>query len=395
MASATHIPSQGLATADPVHYPALDGVRGIAVLLVLFSHAAGMMGVLPHLQPHPAYTSVVAFVLVPGWGGVDLFFVLSGFLITGILLRTQNAPRYFASFYMRRALRIFPVYYFALLGSMAVAHFVPALRAALPPAGIARTVYFFYLQNIPVFWQSHTAMVGIWAIYWSLAAEEQFYLVWPLLVRFFSRRTMLWICVVAFLAELPLRLLTMHLYFGVHVGAIQFTPNRADGLFAGAAIAIYTSMTKKPVPLRWILSAAAAGGAVLFCVAALNPRDLVGDGRLYTVGITAFALLGGALVALTQHPTPRLHRLLTSPLLRAAGKYSYGMYVYHLFLFEAIRSLLRRTLPATNGELKLLPAIAVLCLSVFLVGLVARLSYDHFEARFLRLKRFFPASGTA
>ena len=377
------------------HRPELDGIRGIAILLVLASHAAGMLGVLPHLQPHPKYTSIVAFVLVPGWCGVDLFFVLSGFLITGILLRTRDKAHYFKSFYARRALRIFPIYYLALLGSIIAAHFVPAFQSYLPPAGIMRAVYFFYLQNMPFFWLNRTAVVSVWGIYWSLAVEEQFYLIWPLLVRYLTRTVMLWICVIAFAIELPLRLVTMHFYFGVHIGAIMFTPNRADGLFVGAAIALYMDMKRRAVPMRWIAAAGAVSAAILLYVAALHTRDLVGDGLLYTIGITAFALGGGALLALSQHHPVGLQRWLTVPVLRAAGKYSYGMYVYHLFLFEAIRFAMRRLVPATDGELKLLPAIGVMLLSVVLVGIVAKLSFDLFEARFLRLKQWFPASATA
>ena len=375
------------------HRPELDGIRGIAILLVLASHAAGMLGVLPHLQPHPGYTSIVAFVLVPGWGGVDLFFVLSGFLITGILLRTKHKANYFQSFYIRRALRIFPIYYLALLGSIVFAHFVQAFSAQLPPVGWERAVYFFYLQNIPIFWQSHMGMFTVWGIYWSLAAEEQFYMVWPLFVRFMTQKMMMWICIMAFALELLLRLLTMHLYFGVHVGAIQFTPNRADGLFIGAAIALYMEMNQRAVPLRWITAAATASAGILLYIAVVHPRDLVGDGLLYIIGVTAFSLGGGALVALSQHHLPHLQWWLTNPVLRAAGKYSYGMYVYHLFLFDAIHYCMRRISPSTDGELKLLPAVGVMLLAIALAGLVAKLSFELFEQSFLVLKNRFTASG--
>lgn len=377
------------------HQPELDGIRGIAILLVLASHAAGMLGVLPHLQPHSKYVSIVAFVLVPGWCGVDLFFVLSGFLITSILLRTREKPRYFQSFYARRALRIFPIYYLVLLGSITLAHFVPAVQSYLPPPGIQREVYFFYLQNMPCFWVNRTAVATVWGIYWSLAVEEQFYLVWPMLVRYLTRTVMLWICVIAFVLELPVRLVTMHFYFGVHFGAIMFTLNRADGLFVGAAIALYMDIKRRTVPMRWIAAAGAVSTAIFLYVVAFHPHDLVGDGRLYTIGITAFALGGGALVALSQHHPARLQQWLTVPLLRSAGKYSYGMYVYHLILFYGIHSVMRRLSAATDGELKLLPALGVMLLSIMLVWLVAKLSFDLFEQRFLRLKKWFPASGAA
>jgi peptidoglycan/LPS O-acetylase OafA/YrhL len=361
------------------HKPELDGIRGLAILLVLGSHAAGLL---------------IAHLLVPGWGGVDLFFVLSGFLITGILLRTRDSTHYFRSFYARRVLRIAPVYYLTLVVTLLAGCFVPGLRALLPPTFLSTASYFVYLSNFPVFWETRFVMSGVWGIYWSLAVEEQFYTVWPLLVRLLTARAMLLLCIVGFLLELPLRLLLMHLYFGVHVGAIQITPDRADGLFAGAAVALYMHIYKRLVPLPWIATAAACGSAILLYIILRYPNDLVGNGHLYTIGITAFALLGGSLVAWSQYHPPRLQRFLTLRALRAAGKYSYGMYVYHLLLFVALRHEVLLHFPQKGDGLPLGWALLVMATGALATLLVAKLSYDLFESRFLALKRFFPASGT-
>jgi len=373
------------------HQPELDGIRGIAILLVLASHAAGLLGVLPETSAGYLITNL----LVPGWGGVDLFFVLSGFLITGILLRTKSSVHYFQSFYARRVLRIFPIYYLALTGTLVVAHFFPGVRELVPLPGMGRVSYFLYLQNLPVFWQDPFMMGGLWGVYWSLAVEEQFYTVWPLLVRLLTSRAMLIICVVGFALELPLRLLLIQFHFGMHVGAIQFTPDRADGLFIGAAIALYMHIKRRTVPMLWIGIAGACGVAILLYVLVKFPNELATDGHLYTIGVTAFALLGGALVAWSQHHPKWLQRLLSLAVLRQAGKYSYGMYVYHLFIFMGVSEVMGRLSPATDGELNLLPALGVMAGSVIATWLIAKLSYDLFEARFLALKRFFPASSAA
>jgi len=368
------------------HQPELDGIRGIAILLVLGSHAAGVLEVLPDTKLGNLLTNL----LVPGWGGVDLFFVLSGYLITGILLRAKTSTHYFQSFYARRVLRIFPIYYLALIGTLVAECFFPGIRPLVPQHGVERLSYFIYLQNIPVFWQAMRMMSGVWGGYWSLAVEEQFYTVWPLLVRLLSSRAMLIICVAGFLLGLPVRLILMQWYFGVQVGAIQFTLCRADGLFLGAAIALYMHIWKRNVPMRWIQIAGACGVAILLYVLVKYPDELASDGHLYTIGITAFALLSGVLVAWSQHHPEWLQRVLSWRVLRQAGKYSYGMYVYHLFLFLGINAMLGHYFPATDGALNVLPALGVMTGAVVASWLIAKVSFDLFEARFLALKRYFP-----
>ena len=370
------------------HQPELDGIRGIAILLVMGSHAAGVLGVLPESK----LGILLQNLLAPGWGGVDLFFVLSGFLITGILLRAKTSVHYFQSFYARRVLRIFPIYYLALIGTLVVQHFFPGIKQFVPQRGMERLSYFIYLQNIPGFWQGMRMMTGVWGGYWSLAVEEQFYTVWPLMVRLLSGRAMMIVCMAGFLLGLPVRLLLMQWYFGVQVGAIQFTLCRADGLFMGASIALYMHLWKRNVPMLWIQIAGACGAAIIAYVAVFFPDDLTSDGHLYTVGITAFALLGGALVAWSQHHPRWLQRALSWNVLRQAGKYSYGMYVYHLFLFIGIRVVVVHYFPDTDGELHTLPALGVMAVATLASWLIAKLSYDLFEVRFLALKRFFPES---
>lgn len=167
------------------HLQELDGLRGFAILLVLCSHLVS----LPPGGRSPFVDRLVGMILGLGWVGVDLFFVLSGFLITGILVQSRGGPHYFRNFYARRSLRIFPLYYLFL----AIATFISPLL--LSPESILTLpkehawVYWLYLSNFggkPSEAFAHT---------WSLAVEEQFYLVWPAIVFFAKPVAMRRVCV--------------------------------------------------------------------------------------------------------------------------------------------------------------------------------------------------------
>jgi peptidoglycan/LPS O-acetylase OafA/YrhL len=175
------------------HLPALDGLRGIAILLVMAFHRV-------LLHPGSLERSLLGRLGLCGWVGVDLFFVLSGFLITGILFDTKDRPDYFRRFYFRRTVRIFPLYYGFLLG-------VLGLGVALQATGRSPFGWGDFWRNQLVLWTYTTnlafAAAGEWyalapmltlTSLWSLAIEEQFYLVWPLLIRRVSRRVGIGIC---------------------------------------------------------------------------------------------------------------------------------------------------------------------------------------------------------
>lgn len=372
----------------PKNYsPELDGIRGLAILGVLCSHGAGLSGVFAGAHTVLA-DKLVHYALVPLWGGVDLFFVLSGFLITGILLRTKTSENYFSSFYARRMLRIFPVYYTVLLASLAFAHIYPAFATNLPQWTSSKASYFFYLQNWPVFWHGEMIMGSLWGAYWSLAVEEQFYFVWPLVVMLLNEKTVARICYFGLAIALPLRIFLSYVYFGPNFGLAQLTSSRVDGLFIGAACAVYMFRHKRPVPMRWIAASAALGALIMGYIVVFHHGELAGTaGWMTTFGISGFALLSGSLVAASQHRIPLLHGFLTANWLRAMGKYSYGMYVYHLFVFTSLRYL--------GDRIGLWPRLTFieqwLCFfaEALAVFLVAKLSYDLFESRFLRLKSSF------
>ena len=235
------------------HYPALDGLRGVAILAVFFSHFGG---------GHKSTNFVIrtwSHIADAGWMGVDLFFVLSGFLITGILLDTANREDKVRNFYARRALRIFPLFYGVLFGFLLL---TPVLHLQWRAGHL---LYFFYLSNmIPVLAPGLPAPgTGVSLVhFWSLAVEEQFYLLWPFVVWVAKDRTVLLrICLAIMVSALVLRIVLLS--FGVDpliVYALLFT--RADSLICGSALAILVRQPAgKSLPVRWILPL--SGGLVL------------------------------------------------------------------------------------------------------------------------------------
>jgi peptidoglycan/LPS O-acetylase OafA/YrhL len=382
-------------TPDNVqHFPELDGVRGLAILMVLFAHGVDFLGIVPHPGQvgYETWGKITLRVLLQGWGGVDLFFALSGFLITGILLRARRRRRYFTSFYARRVLRIFPIYYLSLIVTLLAAHFFIRFGEHLPSGAHYIVPYFLYLQNWPCFWTSWAGMTSFWGVYWSLAVEEQFYMVWPTLIRFFNLRVMLGLCIVGFLAGWPVRIFLIHRY-GLLLGTMQSPFSRMDGLFVGAAIALYRELYGRAVPMRWAKISMFAGLVIFVWLAIAYPGEFEGTGRhLWPAAVTAFALLAGGLIAASHYRRPLLHKFLTTRPLLLMGKLSYGMYVYHLVIYFAMASFYRHIL---EGRLHLgqsIPlAIVFLALTICLTTAIAMFSFRYIETPFLKLKRFFPS----
>lgn len=386
-ATLAHVPGESH------HQPQLDGVRGVAILAVMMAHGVNFLKVVPLGDQSRPWAVWAEKIFLQGWGGVDLFFALSGFLITGILLRARQAEVYYTTFYMRRVLRIFPVYYLFLTVTLVGAYLTHYPALDMPHVVRWWLPYFFYVQNWPLFWASWAGMTTLWGAFWSLAVEEQFYLVWPALIRNVSVRAMLAFCVVGFLLGQPERMVLMRVV-GVQLGVLQWPFSRLDGLFLGASIALYAHWRGRAVPLSWACAAFGVGGSIFVWLAVRHQYELLGSGpRIWSAGVTGFALMSAGVVAATQHRVPILHWLLTLRPLRVAGRLSYGMYVYHLLVYRVIVSLLRRSGFAYFGA-RSSPWMAVLVIATAIaaVTLVAEVSYRWFEKPFLGMKRFFPSS---
>lgn len=321
----TALPSPAPAIPAPAtpapHIRSLDGLRGIAILMVMFSHFCFIGENLSNDVP-------IERLLLSGYLGVDLFFVLSGFLITGILLDHQHRQRYLRVFYWRRALRIFPLYYFVLLLAMASVHWLSPADVAKQQGLDAPWWHWLYLSNVAIMlkqtWLNSPQWIQL-SHFWSLAVEEQFYLCWPFLVRGMKRRHLWWLCL-ALIGCSPLLGMWMRHQFG-DVGGYVATPTRLGALAMGALLALAWRQPSTPrwqqlgaTPLSWL-----AGITVFLLLAARSVIPAISAIEMLLATIAAGALL---LMAVNlRHP--RWQRFLENPLLCTVGKYSYGLYVYH------------------------------------------------------------------
>lgn len=213
------------------HIPALDGLRGFAVLMVFYYHTCNVPTV-------PAHWRIFAGM---GWSGVDLFFVLSGYLITNILVSSRDSITYYTSFYARRALRIGPVYYLALAIIIFVQphlyHHMHPLRPIPAYSWHQQALYWFNLSNLRSAF--YPIEIPLASIYWSLAIEEQFYALWPAIVRRVTNRTILIVCICEVSLSMLLRCLpTVQAWNHTYDNFIyRLTPFRLDGLLLGALLA--------------------------------------------------------------------------------------------------------------------------------------------------------------
>lgn len=362
----------------------LDGVRGIAIVMVLAIH-------LELFRAVPGSSSLMLHIrdlFWAGWSGVDLFFVLSGFLITGILLDAIGGKRYFQTFYMRRVLRIFPLYYFAVTAALlARLVILPRLHISVEPKMLPTTLgwfsYLFYFQN----WRLPDALLGH---FWSLGVEEQFYLIWPLCVFSLSRAALLRVCIGTFFSCLALRFFLVQLNPAGSPLIMSNTFTRMDTLLVGAFCALVVRDSSLLTRIRPLLSVVA-----IFSFSGMLAIDYVAKeirSRAYytqSVGYSLLALGYGALVLwayLQNGARTPLDRFLQQDWLRAFGKYSYGIYVYHhpVFLVGAI--LFTGVKLAGHDVIPSVPYCVALVAASFCV---ARISYELFEKRFLNMKKRF------
>jgi peptidoglycan/LPS O-acetylase OafA/YrhL len=328
------------------HIPQLDGMRGLAVVLVLLAHSATV------------FTRVPVFNWVDGYGnlGVQLFFVLSGFLITRILLDTKETPNFFRNFFVRRALRIYPLYYAVLL-------FV-VFSGVVHQHGVRWWPYILYLSNIVYGNSTQPAPLGP---VWSLAVEEQFYLVWPFVVAVLSRRGLERLCVTMLIGAIGLRL----------TGVLQFhnTLLQLDALAAGALIACRFDQIAAWRPYAWF-------------AACLLPLGLsLPIGFWNNISQTIQVLAGAALLIVLMDNEVAISRVFRAPALRYLGKISYGVYLLHSLVFAVFfRSRFGISVIESGSAFA-----AVLCLlAEFAIALaIATLSFYFFESPLLRLKRYF------
>lgn len=349
------------------HFKELDGIRAIAALMVMFFHFF-----------QGADGSGALFLLIKkyaifGQTGVSLFFVLSGFLITRILLNTKQGPSYFKNFYLRRALRIFPLYYLFLI----FFYFLIPVFEHSSFIPFNQQIYFWvYLQNIATTFNWPNNGPGH---FWSLAIEEHFYLFWPLLIYFLDNKKIK----IAIFFIIAVAAITRLLLIRYNYEVFYFTLSRMDELAVGALLAIWEVEGKlKPGNSRKFI--------LMFCLIIIptialwvfttgQGIDIIQISKFILLSFCYFSLIG---LSITIKESNWIKKILKFNVLSYTGKISYGLYVYHPLCFWLL-----------TKHFKINSLLVSFVLSFAFCYLIASISYYFFEAKFLKLKSKFDYNG--
>lgn len=362
------------------HIPALDGVRGLAILAVMI-YRFGLRGDFHSTSGEDEFPQLVFQTLLLGQRGVDLFFVLSGFLITGILFDARGEPHFFRHFYTRRILRILPLYYGSLvLFLLVIPRFLSSAQFPINHAMEDQHWLWLHAANF-----SHL-LRGDWSLgrldhFWSLAIEEHFYFIWPLVIFLCTRKSALWICGVGIVGTMIARIAWLKAGGG-DVAVETLTIFRIDGLLTGAwlALAVRGSDGAAAVakPASWVFVAT----AIL-----LVPLVLTGK-RLMMIPETIFAVFFTSVLAIILGGDSHAwyKKLCETSFLRFFGKYSYAMYIFQNPLIPLTALLF------TSKEFESLTGSFVAgrllygLLMAAITTAVSLLSWNLFEKHFLSLK---------
>jgi len=350
------------------HMPELDSVRGVAILMVLFYH--GFYWGIDFSRFPPLQRNLLQ-VMGLGRLGVNLFFVLSGFLITGLLLSARSRPDYYRKFYVRRGLRILPAYFATLVALIVTGVSLKFIGLSL-----------LYLSNL-------TPLFGVaiaYPVLWSLAVEEHFYLLWPLAVRNLASRVVLAGAAVVVLVSPLLRWISFHVASKkgwVSFKILDYTWNSADGLACGAFLALWLrAFSPDKKKFKRELAALLAVALLTLPFAALSRRAPLGAALQVVPWHFLFVVvIGAALLAGSSWG-----ELARSRFLEFFGGISYGLYLYHLLVFRGFDWLLNKE---AIRRLQIDPFLGLLLRFLICGGLavgIAYLSRRYLEEPFLRLK---------
>ncbi len=364
------------------NYLSFNGIRGVAILLVFYFHLGPIAS--PRLHAGMA------------WAGVDLFFVLSGFLITGILYEARTNERYFRDFYVRRALRILPVYWGVLtliliVGLVRHLHLAPAL---IPDYLFVQNLMRRHIILNPAYINPiYLARNGPWMFplalgtFWSLCVEEQFYLVWPFVMRFIPRRQIL---LTIALVGAGCVLVTRLLLFTFDHTAARLTDyvyyhflTHSEGLLIGAALNLWLQqkrLTREALRglSSWMFVTSAGVLTFALLIWGRHEETTFSNPVNQTVGYTLVSLVSAAILLRSLDDSSRLSRMLRNRWLQGLGRVSYGFYVIHI-LCPAIY---------IQWATAHVQPVRVLLLPVSFLGTyaVAFLSFKFYESPFLKLK---------
>jgi len=363
------------------HIPELDGFRATAVLMVLLGHL--FFGTVLPPEAYAWMPSVLRGVIGHGWLGVDLFFILSGFLITGILLDSRDSAHYFRDFYARRVLRIFPLY----LACILVYYF------AYPHSGAYFGLALLFLANF-------AGAFGVgWphgpGVFWSLAVEEHFYLLWPLLVRVLTRSRLLALTLLIVFGTPVLRGVCTWWGMDPEFQIYPYSFFRFDGLALGAILAIWVRSSFYSRSNAWKLAGALAGLSIVVTAVGLpfgimGTKSIASSALRYTQAQLFFAAF--MTLALAYRATP-FTAILRTRFAKVTADLSYCIYLTHLALFDLYYQILAHWQIDDVSRFGAVGALAMRCVAITAATYaLAALSKRWLEDPFLRLKRYFSSS---
>ncbi len=345
------------------YYKELDGVRAIAAIMVMIFHFFQQM--------ETSNPTLLLFkkISIFGQTGVSLFFVLSGFLITRILFSSKANSHFFSNFYIRRTLRIFPLYYLFL----GIYYFlIPVLSGASIVDFGSQVYYWIYLQDFAMTfnWKSNGP-----SHFWSLAIEEHFYLFWPFVIYYLSNKKI----IISIIAIIAVSFLVRIFLIGHQYRVFYFTFSRMDELAAGAFLAVLEinkQLTSKHSGIFLLLFLGVIiPTAILWAFSSGTGDPILQVFKYFLLAISYFSLIAYVITIRNKHILKKI--LIQSPL-SYTGKISYGLYVYHPMCFMIFRHFFE-----TNF-------IIVNVIGSFLTAyIVATISYLFFESKFLKLKKYF------
>ncbi len=354
------------------HYRELDGLRALAALLVLYFHSSLIVD-----KPEDGLLLYYHKLTMVGWCGVDLFFVISGFLITGILMDTAKRKNCFRYFYIRRAVRIFPLYYMVLLVSfVGFSAYYPDYQV-----GSREVYYLLYLQN----WFKLIGFndVVYFNHFWSLAVEEQFYLVWPaVFVLAYRRSFAVPLCIILIVACVLLRAyLVSQGYYEI---SYTITITRIDGLVLGGLLAYVLRHNNNWVHFPSLFKLLMITSFVGVCLVAFVNGGLFGqDHYVLMYGLFLFALMFTGLIGwtVTADKNHWFMKFLRMNFMSEIGRVSYGIYVYHWFIM-----LIFVQFDFLDGNSYLFNHLFMLFVGGGLTYGLSWLSFKYFEKPMLKLK---------
>jgi peptidoglycan/LPS O-acetylase OafA/YrhL len=372
--------AKGARTQSEVHAPSriyeLDAFRATAVLMVLIHH-------LFYGWPTPVLSSIPGVIrafLSRGWLGVDLFFVLSGFLITGILLDSKEGEHYFRNFYTRRILRIVPLY----LACILLMYFCYPDKGAYFRLSLVYLANFAYAFHIP---KPHGP-----GVFWSLAIEEHFYLLWPLVVRILSRFWLLGLALFIVVGSPILRGICAHAGMDPEIQIYSYSFFRFDNLALGALLALWARSRFYNRSGAWKLASLLIGASCLIMVVGLpfgitRAKSVAATSLHFTQAGFVFA---GLMALALAYRGSRFTSFLRGRAARITADLSYCIYLIHLTLGDLYYRFLRSI---KFNDVTRLGAVGSISVRILVVGTVtfalAALSKKYLEDPFLRLKRYF------